>query len=51
MEKFIAYTCITAIAILCYGLFWIFYTLETKKTACLEKYDEIQCLPWSHDSN
>ena len=34
MEKFTAWVCIILIALLAYGTFWIFYTLEQKKLEC-----------------
>lgn len=34
MEKFIAWVCIIAIALLAYGMFLIFYALEQKKLEC-----------------
>jgi len=48
MEKFIAYVCMTAIALLCYGLALTFYTLETKKADCIAEWDENTCQPWRH---
>lgn len=42
MEKFIAWVCIIAIALLAYGTFYIFYTLESKRLEC-ERIHEMPC--------